>query len=266
MRYCSTGKNLSNFMTTISVTIITKNEALNIAECLKSVAWANEVIVIDSGSTDDTQNIAKKNGAKVFVTDWPGFGIQKNRALQNATCEWILSIDADERVTENLQNEILQTINNNRDVVAYKLPRQNFFLGKHVKHCFDAKSDAPIRLFKRSFAKFTDDVVHERVVVNGKISALKNSLQHFPFRDLTTLLNKANLYSTLGAEKLAKQNIKPTIFKAFSHGFWGFIRLYFLKLGFLDGWPGFIIALGNFEGTFYRYAKLLESMENSSQK
>jgi len=248
-------------MTTIAATIITKNEAANIEACIRSVLWMDQIVLLDSGSTDGTLEICEKYKVQVTKTDWPGFGIQKNRALDKANTDWIFSIDADERVSLELKNEILQTINSSSDCVAFKVPRQNYVLGKPVKHCLNSKSDAPIRLVKKDYAKFTSDIVHEKIIPDGSVGKLKNTLQHFSFPDLASVLQKASLYSTLGAEKLAAQNIKSSITKTLLHAIWSFLRMYFLKLGFLDGWSGFIMALGSFEGTFYRYAKLME-MDN----
>lgn len=245
-------------MKKITATIITKNEALNIEQCLQSVSWVDEIIVLDSGSTDGTQEICRRLGAKLIETDWPGFGIQKNRALEMATNDWVLSIDADEVVTEELKIEIQAILADPQALVAYRIPRLNFFQNHKLKYCLNAKHDAPIRLAQKKYAKFSNDCVHEEIIVDGAIGTLDHMLLHHPFRDLAELLDKANLYSTLGAKKLFEKKIKPSIFKTLWHSIWAFTKIYFLKLGFLDGWAGFLIALANFEGTFYRYAKLIE--------
>jgi glycosyltransferase involved in cell wall biosynthesis len=246
-------------MSTISTIIITKNESQNIADCIESVLWTDEIIVLDCGSTDYTQNICKKYAPKVKLheTDWPGFGKQKNRALSLATSNWILSIDADERITSKLKDEILQKLSSS-DYVAYKIPRLNYFLGKPIKHCFGNKSDAPIRLVKSGSCTFSNDIIHEKIIVNGETGKLQNKLDHFSFNNIEGLINKINNYSTIGAIKLYDAKRKTSYAKAFAHASWAFIRIYFLKCGFLDGWAGFVIAFSNFEGTFYRYAKLLE--------
>ncbi|MEI8054875.1 MAG: glycosyltransferase family 2 protein [bacterium] len=244
-------------MQTISTIVITKNEEQNIAACLESALWTDEIIVLDSGSNDNTLAICKKYTPKVktYTTDWPGFGKQKNRALALATSTWILSIDADERVTPELKQEILQKLNNT-NYAAYKIPRLNYFLGKQVKYCFN--SDAPVRLIKKDGGKFSDEIIHEKLIVNGETGKLKNKLQHFSFGNIEELINKINSYSTLGATKLHDTKKKTSYAKAFAHASWIFIKIYFLKLGLLDGWLGFIIAFSNFEGVFYRYVKLLE--------
>jgi glycosyltransferase involved in cell wall biosynthesis len=254
-------------MQKISAIIITKNEVLNIGRCLQSLLWVDEIVIFDSGSTDGTQEICKKiTGAKLKLveTDWPGFGKQKNRALDAATSEWILSIDADEIISEELKNEIKNILSSSTIAfAAYKIPRQNFFQNRKLKYCLSSKDDAPIRLAQRKLAKFSDDIVHEKMLIDGSVGLLKSNIVHYPFRDLTELLNKANLYSTLGAQKMFAKNSKPSIASTLLHAIWAFCRLYFLKLGLLDGWPGFLIALANFEGTFYRYAKLIELCDKS---
>lgn len=248
----------NHLMPTISTIIITKNEAQNIVACIESVLWTDEIIVLDCGSTDQTQNICKKYAPKVkiYETDWPGFGKQKNRALALATSDWVLSIDADERITPELKQEISKklTLSN---YVAYKIPRLNHFLGKPIKHCFGNNSDAPIRLIKKDCGKFSDDIIHEKIITNGAIGKLQNKMQHFSFNNIEEIINKINNYSTLGATKLYDAKRKTSYLKAFAHASWAFVKIYFLKLGFLDGWIGFIVAFSNFEGVFYRYAKLL---------
>jgi glycosyltransferase involved in cell wall biosynthesis len=245
--------------TSITAIIMTKNEAHDIAACIESVLWMDRVIVLDSGSTDGTQDICKKYAVQLVEAPWLGsFGKQKNQALVLATTDWVFSLDADERITEPLKQEVLQIINGNPECTAYKIPRQNFFLNKKIKHCWNTKSDMPIKLLRRGMAKFDDALVHENVIAAEPIGKLTNALLHYPVRDLEEMLNKTNFYSTLGATKLAQKDIKSSIMKTLGHGIWAFIRIYILKLGFLDGWPGFLIALANFEGTFYRYAKLLE--------
>lgn len=246
----------------ISAIIITKNEAANIAECLVSLQWVDEIVVVDADSSDGTADICRNYGAVVHVTDWSGFGAQKNKALNLARNVWILSIDADEKVTPLLRDEILQLVKKQRSFdedsyVAYKIPRQNYFYNRLIK-CLSSKHDMPIRLFQKERAMFSTDVVHEKVVVNGKVGQLQHHLIHVPFANLEELLDKANTYSSLGVQKLLAKKTRPSIGKTIAHALWTFVKIYFLKRGFLDGWPGFLIAFANFEGTFYRYAKLLE--------
>lgn len=251
-------------MTTITATIITQDEAADIAACIESVLWMDEIIILDAKSTDGTQDICRKyDKVKLIETDWPGFGKQKNRALELATSDWIFSIDADERITPELKAEIIKTINaTNNDYVAYKIPRLNYFSGKVLYHCANKKGDNPIRLIKKNCGNFNDAAVHESIIVNGKTGLLKNHLLHFSYKNLEELITKINSYSTLGAETLSATKAQPHIIKIFGHAFWSFIKIYFIKLGFLDGWPGFLFAFSNFESTFYRYAKLREKQRN----
>ncbi|MDR1057118.1 MAG: glycosyltransferase family 2 protein [Coxiellaceae bacterium] len=243
-------------MPTISATIITKNEAKHIKDCIESVLWTDEIIILDCGSTDNTQDICKQYIPKVklYETDWPGFGKQKNRALEFSTSEWVLSIDADERVTPELEVEILQILEHPQHT-AYQIPRQNYFLGKPLKFCC-GNNDTPIRLAKREFCKFSDDIIHEKMIINGRIGRLRKKLKHYSCDSLEELTNKTNNYSTLGALKLNQNKEQGGLVKALLHASWIFIKFYFIRLGCLDGLPGFIIALNNFKGTFYKYTKL----------
>ncbi len=244
-------------MTQLSITIITKNEASRIEACLRSVAWADEIIVLDSGSTDDTVAICKQYTDKIFITDWPGFGAQKNRALEKAAGDWIFSIDADEQISEGLRDEIKVLIKSDAVYSAYAIPRLSSYLGKTLHHG-DWKNDFCVRLFKRGEAQFTADSVHEKLQVsNKKIGKLKNPLYHATFTSLEQVLEKVNSYSTLSASAKYHKGQRATLFKAIGHGLWAFFRGYILKRGFLDGAEGFMLAVSNAEGTYYRYVKMM---------
>jgi glycosyltransferase involved in cell wall biosynthesis len=248
----------------ISVIIITKNEAHAITDCINSVAWAEEIIVIDSGSTDDTVNICKKMGVIVTVTnDWPGFGKQKNRALSLATQPWVLSIDADERVTPELAAEIKQVIALNADA-SYKMPRSSSYCGQFIKHS-GWTPDYITRLFKRGHGNFSEDLVHERLLTEHATQPLKNPILHISYIDLEEVLDKANRYSTAGAAMSLANGKSSTLGKAIRHGIWAFIRTYFIRLGFLDGKMGFILAASNAETTYYRYLKLVFLDQNNKK-
>ncbi len=244
-------------MTRLSITIITKNEAPRIEACLRSIAWADEIIVLDAGSTDDTVAICKKYTDKVVVTDWPGFGPQKNRALEKATSDWILSIDADEQVSEGLRDEVMALIKSDASCSAYAIPRLSSYLGKTLRYG-DWRNDYCVRLFKRGCAQFTNDSVHEKLQVpSGKIGKLKNPLYHATFTSLEQVLEKVNSYSTLGAAAKYNKGQRATLLKAIGRGLWTFFRGYILKRGFLDGREGFMLAVSNAEGTYYRYIKMM---------
>lgn len=260
--------NTTNPTKKLSVTIITKNEENAIGDCLSSVAWADEVIVVDSGSTDKTVEICKSYGAKVLITkDWPGFGCQKNRALSLATNEWVLSIDADEKVSKKLRDEIQDAINTNEANVAFRLPRNSSYCGQFIRHS-GWRPDYVTRLFPKLGAKFSDDIVHERILFEGQIKTLKEPLLHISYIDLEEVLDKTNRYSSDGAAMLYARGKKSSLSNAILHGLWAFVRTYFLRLGFLDGRIGFILAISNAETTYYRYLKLmlLSKDANSSLK
>lgn len=241
----------------LSITIITKNEANRIEACLRSIAWADEIIVLDSGSTDNTVALCQKYTDQVFITDWPGFGPQKNRALEKATGDWVLSIDADEQISDALHHEILAVIQSNPPYSAYAILRQSSYLGKILRHG-DWSNDYCIRLFRRTHVQFTNDCVHEKVqVITGKTGKLKNPFYHQTYTSLEQVIEKINSYSSLTAKTKHEKGQRATLFKAIGRGLWTFFRCYILKRGFLDGREGFMLAISNAETTYYRYAKMM---------
>jgi len=244
-------------MPQVSIIIITKNAATHIEACLTSVMWADEIIVLDCGSIDNTLVLCRPFTSKIFVTDdWPGFGIQKNRALAKATGEWILSIDADELVTTTLQQEIKNSIPNS-DYTAFRIPRRSCYCGRWMSHS-GWSPDYVVRLFRRDSAHFTDDLIHEKVqVFHGNTGTLTTPLLHYSFNSLEEVLAKVNSYSSANALKHFKQGKKSSLTKAILHGLWTFVRTYVIKAGFLDGREGFMLAVSNAEGTYYHYLKLL---------
>lgn len=238
----------------LSVVIITLNEAHAIRACLESVAWADEIIVVDSGSTDGTLAICREFTPHVHVHDWPGFGPQKNRALGYATQEWVLSLDADERVTPGLRRELEAAMAAPGAHAAFRMPRLSSFCGRYMRHS-GWWPDYITRLFRRGAARFSDDLVHERLVVSGSTGTLKSPLLHDTYRDLEEVLDKVNSYSTAGARMKHKQGKQAGLTTAIAHGVWAFVRTYFLRRGFLDGREGFMLAVSNAEVTYYRYVK-----------
>ena len=240
----------------LSVVIITKNESLHIARCLQSISWADEIIVLDSGSDDDTVNICKHYTDKVFETDWPGFGIQKQRALDKATGNWVLSIDADERVSPELQQEIQQAILKT-EYAGFEIPRLSSYCGRQIRHG-GWWPDHVLRLFQRDQGHFTADLVHESVIVAGKTKKLNNPLLHDSYINVEEVLNKVCSYSSLGAEKLYNAGKKASFSKAIINSAWMFVRTYFIKAAFLDGRQGLMMAISNAEATYYKYIKLIE--------
>ena len=247
---------------TLSVILITKNEAELVGQCLESVKWADEIIVVDSGSTDATVEICQRYTDRVTVTDWPGFGPQKNRALAMATGEWVLSIDADEEVTPALAQEIQDTLQAPL-AQGYTLPRLSSYCGRFMRHS-GWWPDPVLRLFKREAGSFTSARVHERVDLEGQVGAMHHTLLHHSFRSLDQVLHKVNHYSLEGALALHAQGRRASLSTAIGHGLWSFIRTYILKRGFLDGREGFILAVSNAEGTYYRYLKLMYLQDKAS--
>jgi len=239
----------------LSVVIITKNEEDNIRGCLESVSWADEIIIVDSGSEDETLVICKEYTDKIFTyKEWKGFGFQKNLALQQATKDWVLSLDADERVTSILRAEIENTISNSA-CSAFSIPRQAYFLGQVMKHG-GWWPDYVVRLFRRGAGVFSEDIVHERVIVNSPVLKITTPLLHYSYMNLDQLMNKMNAYSSAGADKAYRQGKNSNLLKAIVKAKWTFFRAYFLRLGFLDGQAGFIAAFSKAEETYYRYLKL----------
>ena len=245
----------------ISIIVITKNEAHDIRECLKSISWADEIIILDSDSTDDTVKIAREFTKHVYISqDWQGFGIQKNRALAYATKEWVLSLDADERVTEELRAEIEEAIAKPNSNSGFRIPRSSNYCGKFMRHS-GWSPDYVVRLFRKDFGKFSESIVHENLVINGNIGTIKHPISHYAFSDLEEVLDEINRYSSAGATQKLNQGKKSSLGKALRHGLWAFMRTFFIQAGFLDGREGFMLAVSNAEGVYYRYLKLMYLQE-----
>jgi len=252
-------------MSKISLILITKDEESAISECLSSIQWADEIILLDANSSDKTIEIANKLGAKTYISeDWQGFGVQKNRALEKASSEWILSIDADERISEALHKEILEAINRNDKNTAFEIPRLSSYCGQFIYHS-GWQPDYVLRLFPRANGKFSDDLIHERVLFNGKLKKLKNPIIHLSYENLEEALDKVNKYSTAGAQMMHQRGNTSTLRKAIFRGFWTFFKTYFIKLGFLDGKMGLILAVSNAETTYYKYLKLFMLSKKNSR-
>lgn len=240
----------------LSVIIIAKNESTAIGACLDSVAWADERIVLDGGSTDDTVTIARHRGARVeLAADWQGFGIQKNRVLDLAGGDWVLSLDADEQVGDALREQILAVMANPQAMTCYRMPRSSRYCGRPLRHG-GWWPDYVVRLFQRGKARFSEDWVHERLLTEGVVGTLTQPLAHDTYRDLEEALDKANQYSTLGARQAHAQGKRASLLKAFGRGGWAFFRTLVWRRSFLDGGQGWLLAVTNAHTTFYRYAKL----------
>ena len=241
----------------LSVIVITKNGEAYIRRCLESAAWADERVVVDSGSTDSTVDICRELGAQVhIITDWRGHGPQKNRALDRAGGDWVLSLDHDEWVTPELRAEIEGTLAGPGDKAAFVIPRRSSYCGRYMRHS-GWWPDYVTRLFRREAGRFSEDHMHDRLIVNGVVGKLKHPLMHEAITDLDQMIAKMNSYSTASAVMLGRQGRRAGLFTAMLHGWWAFTRTYFLRLGFLDGREGFMLAVANAEGSYYRYLKLM---------
>ena len=240
-------------MPRLSAIIIALNEADNIVGCLDALAFCDERIVVDGGSSDETARIAEGKGARVLAHPFEGFGAQKGFALSQATGDWVLSIDADERVSMALALEIKAAMASGR-ADGYELPRRSAFCGRLMDHSGWAP-DYVLRLFRRDKAHFTSDLVHERVVCTGATARLTEPLMHDPVRRLEDALSRMDRYSSAGAEQLLASGKRVSFMSGILHGLWTFIRTYILQRGFLDGREGFLLAVANAEGTYYRYMK-----------
>lgn len=240
-------------MPRLSAIIITRNEAANIAACLESVGFCDERIVVDCGSEDDTAAIAERAGARVAQRAWTGFGDQKNFALSLATGEWVFSIDADERATPELAAEIERAIAS-AAFDAYEMPRRSYFCGRPMRYS-GWYPDHVRRLFRRGRARFSDRLVHEDLLYDGRLGRLEQPLTHFTITSLEDALSRIDRYSTAGAAMLTAGGGRVSFITGIARGWFAFVRTYVLQLGFLDGREGFLVAVYNAESTFYRYMK-----------
>ena len=238
----------------LSVAVITKNEAHRIERCLLSVAFADQVVVVDSGSTDDTVALARRLGAEVQVTrDWPGFGVQKNRALDICRHPWVLSIDADEEVSAELKASVQAVVNGADEPSAngYRIRRTSRFCGQTIRFGL-WRNDRVLRLFRRESGRFTDDLVHEHVICTEPIGELSGTLYHDSVDSIEDAREKTYRYARAGAIQLRARG-KGGLFSAWTHAIWSFVRGYVLRLGFLDGRNGLILACLTAQGTYWRY-------------
>jgi len=242
----------------ISVVIITYDEEERLEGALKSVAdLASEVIVVDSFSPDNTLDVAKKYTKHVYQREWTNFADQKNFANDKASFSWILSLDADERVSPELREEILHIKEGEPECSGFSMPRQVFYLGKWIHHS-GWYPDRKIRLFRKEEAHWEGEYIHEKLVIQGKIEKLKGHIHHFTYRTIADHLDRINKFSKLGAQKLYTQKKKTRWYHLVFLPFFRFIKSFFFRLGFLDGFAGLVISVLNGYAVFIRYAKLRE--------
>ena len=250
----------------VSVIIIACNSEATIRRCLESAAWADEIVVVDSGSTDRTVEISREFTANVHQTpDFPGHGPQKNRALDLATGDWVFSLDSDEWITPEVHAEIGAAMAAPDSNVAFMLPRRSSFCGRFMRHS-GWWPDYVRRLFRRGAARFSDDRGHDRLIVTGAVGRLSSPILHETITSLDQLIGKMNTYSAMTALNLHQRGRRASIVTALLHGWWAFFRTYFLRAGFLDGREGLMLAIANAETSYYRYCKLMLLAERDKQR
>jgi len=246
----------------LSVAIITRNAASQLDGCLASVAFADEIVVVDSGSTDGTVELAARRGARVIAKEWLGFGPQKQFAVASARYDWVLCLDADESLSDALRVSILDELKAPRGLV-YAMPRCNRFLGRWLRHG-EGYPDWSVRLFHRAHARWSDDAVHEKVVTGRPVLRLRGDLLHDSAETLEKYLDKQNRYTTLQAELLRSEGRRASVAQLLLSPSLRFVKFYLVRLGFLDGVPGLVhIAIGCMN-TFNKYAKL-KALERSAK-
>jgi glycosyltransferase involved in cell wall biosynthesis len=242
----------------LSVTVVAWNEEERLRACLDSVAWADEIVVVDAESTDKTAGVAREFTDRVWVRPWPGFAVQKNFALEQATGEWILSLDADERVTPELAARIRRILAAPDTASGYSIPRKNLFWGAWVRHG-GLYPDYQLRLFRRGAGRFVEDAVHESVTVDGRVEALAEPLLHQSYRDLEDFVRRSNRYSTLAAQDWVRRGRPVSVAALVMKPLARFVSMYIVKRGFLDGWRGLVLAVLYAEYVFLRMAKAWEA-------
>lgn len=247
-------------MPRLSLIVIARNEELLIGRCLRSVGFADEIVVVDNGSTDKTVEIARSLGAKVIETqDWPGFGPQKNRALDAATGDWVLSLDADEWIEPPLAEEIKTVLAKSGAVGGYMIPRRSRFCGVVVRHC-GWSPDYVLRLWKRGNARFPDVPVHEQIELSNA-GYLKQPIEHDSISDFADAKDKAARYGAAGAAELVRKGKRSSYPKAYARALWAFLRTYILQRGFLDGVTGWRVAIYNTDTTFQKYSRAADALK-----
>ena len=245
-------------MSRLTVTVIAWNEEERLRGCLESAAWADEIVVVDAESVDKTVQIAREFTDKVSVRAWPGFANQKNFAIEQATGEWILSLDADERVTPELRERVRAIVKDDGPADGYSIPRRNIFWGQWVRHG-GLYPDYQLRLFRRRAGRFVENAVHESVTVSGRVEALAEPLLHHSYKDLEDFVRRSNRYSTLSAQDWIRRGKAAGLPSLVTRPLGRFISMYIVRRGFLDGWRGFVLAVLYAEYVFLRMAKIWEA-------
>jgi glycosyltransferase involved in cell wall biosynthesis len=243
-------------MNKLSVTIVALDEERNIGRCLSSVEWADEIVVVDTGSTDRTVDICKDHGCRVITSKWLGFGPTKRLAVESVSNEWVLSIDADEEVSPELKSSIREVLADPKSA-GYRIKRTSFYMNTRIKHG-GWNRDYPLRLFSRAHGNFNSKLVHESVVVDGAVERIEAPLVHYTYPTIESHIAKINRYAELGAQELLDAGESATILSAVLRGAVKFIKMYIVRLGFMDGRPGFVLASNSAFGVYLKYLKLWE--------
>jgi glycosyltransferase involved in cell wall biosynthesis len=243
----------------LSVAIITFNEEDRLPDCLRSSSFADDIVVVDSGSADATVEIAKAAGCRVFVEEWKGFGLQKQSAVDKCSNDWVLVLDSDERIPPETRDEIARVL---KDPAAdgYSFPRKNIFNGKWIRSC-GWWPDYVVRLFRKERGELSRSPVHEKIVVKGPVVCLKTPIEHHPIRNMAHIMAKMDGYSTLGAETLFERGASASVLKAVSRGSFAFLKMYFLKRGVLDGAEGLALSFSHGATVLFKYLKLREKIK-----
>jgi glycosyltransferase involved in cell wall biosynthesis len=241
----------------LSAAIITKNEEANIERCLRSLTFVDEIVVVDSGSTDRTLEICERYGCRITRTGWMGYGKNKQLAVDSVIHDWVLSVDADEEVTPDLAREIETLLSGDSVLSGYKVRWLSCYLGKWIRHS-GWNRKFKLKLFDRTRGGFTDDYLHETVKIEGEVGRLRGVLRHYTYPDLDTVTSKAYLTSEMAAGDMFAAGRRSSILNAYLHGTWTYLKTFLFNLGFLDGWVGHVLATNTAYAVFLKYLRLWE--------
>ncbi len=241
----------------LSIAVVTHNEEANIAECLDSVSWADDIVVVDDFSTDRTPDICSDRGARLFRETWKGFAGQRNSAIEKTRNPWVLALDADERVTPELAEEMRDKLAGETGPVGYRIPYMNHFRGAWIRGG-GWRPDYHLRLFRKDKGRFSERELHEAPVLDGPIGVMKHSVRHLAYRDISHVLSKMDSYSTLMARQYLSEGKRGGAWTGLTHGMFTFFSMFVLRRGFVDGTNGLILACLYAAYTFLKYAKLME--------
>ncbi len=256
--------NVQSFtMSQVSVILIALNQEDNIVPCLETVRWADEIVLVDSGSQDRTLELARGFTDRVFTIDWPGFGAAKNYALDQARMDWVFSLDTDERVSPALRDEILSVVKRDGQFAGYRVPRKNYFGDRWIKR-LGWYPDYTLRLFRRGHGRFRERAVHEEVVVNGPVGLLQTALDHYSYASVSDYIARQDRYARLAAQEMLKEGRRPQAGELFWRPLSHFLKLYVVRLGFLEGRLGYTLALLSSLYNFLKYYYLRELLQEAS--